>query len=190
MPDYEIRRATTATRRDGRRSLSAYEPLARGAKLLGEGRTHPGRSTQSRRAGQHDQRAPRAGSHGTAHDGVSNAGIALALVYPLVRCVQSILGRPARAGGKGENMKQRKPSIQSLETVTLEEAQAYIAFAHGDELEGAYALAWDRNRLDGSMSAPDDAEVHHALFLLCRALGKVAPSFDQMRVELRRRAAA
>ncbi len=87
-------------------------------------------------------------------------------------------------------MKQRKPSIQSLETVTTEEAQAYIAYAHGDELDGAYALAWDRNKLDGSVTAPDDAEVHHAMFLLCRALGKVAPSFDQMRVELRRRAAA
>jgi hypothetical protein len=87
-------------------------------------------------------------------------------------------------------MKQRKPSVASLETVTLDEAQAYIAYALGDELEGAYALAWDRNKLDGSIAAPDDAEVHHALFLLCRALGKIAPSFDQMRVELRRRAAA
>lgn len=187
MPDYAVRRATTATRREGRRSLSAYEPLARGAKLLGDGQ---GRSAQSRGTRQHVRHAPRAGSHGTAQTGDSNAGIALALVYPLVRSVQSILGRPARAGDKGEHMKQRKPSIQSLETVTLEEAQAYIAFAHGDELEGAYALAWDRNRLDGTLSAPDDAEVHHALFLLCRALGKVAPSFDQMRVELRRRAAA
>jgi hypothetical protein len=190
MPDYEIRRATTATRRDGRRSLSAYEPLARGAKQLGESQGHPIRSAQPRGALQMGRHAPRAGSHGTAHAGDSNAGIALALVYPLVRCVQCILGRPAKAGGKGENMKQRKPSIQSLETVTLEEAQAYLAFARGDELEGAHALAWDRNRLDGSVSAPDDAEVHHALFLLCRALGKVAPSFDQMRVELRRRAAA
>jgi len=187
MPDYAVRRATTATRREGRRSLSAYEPLARGAKLLGDGQ---GRSAQSSGTRQHVRHAPRAGSHGTMQTGDSNAGIALALVYPLVRRVQSILGRPARAGDKGEHMKQRKPSIQSLETVSLEEAQAYIAFAHGDELEGAYALAWDRNRLDGTLSAPDDAEVHHALFLLCRALGKVAPSFDQMRVELRRRAAA
>jgi len=190
MPDYEIRRSTTATRRDGRRSLSAYEPLARGAKVL-EGGTH-GRSAQSRGVRRHDRlpHASGAGSYGTAHGGASNAGIALALVYPLVRCVQSLMGRPARAGDKGAQMKQRKPSIQSLETVTTEEAQAYIAYAHGDELEGAYALAWDRNKLDGSVSAPDDAEVHHAMFLLCRALGKVAPSFDQMRVELRRRAAA
>jgi hypothetical protein len=188
MPDYEIRRATTATRRDGRRSLSAYEPLARGAKTLGEG--HHGRSAQSRGVRQHDRLPQGAGSYQTAHEGASNAGIALALVYPLVRCVHSSMGRPARAGDKGAQMKQRKPCIKSLETVAVEEAQAYIAYAHGDELEGAYALAWDRNRLDGSVSAPDDAEVHHAMFLLCRALGKVAPSFDQMRVDLRRRAAA
>ncbi len=87
-------------------------------------------------------------------------------------------------------MKKRKPSIKSLETVSLDEAQAYLEHAGGDELDAAYALAWDRNRLDGAMAAPDDAEVHHALFLLCRVLGKSAPSFDEMRVELRRRVAA
>ena len=37
---------------------------------------------------------------------------------------------------------------------------------------------------------PDDAEVHHAYFLLCRARGMLPPSFDEMRVELRRRVAA
>ncbi len=185
MPDYEIRRATTATRRDGRRSHSAYEPQARGSQLLTEG-YQAGRTAQSRGSRQRSWRPGGASAHGTAPVDASSAGIALALVYPLVRRVQRILG----AGGKGANMKQRKPSIRSLETVTLDEAQAYIAFARGDELDGAYALAWDRNKLDGSIAAPDDAEVHHALFLLCRALGKVAPSFDQMRVELRRRIAA
>jgi len=85
---------------------------------------------------------------------------------------------------------KRKPSIKSLETVSIEEAQAYLEYASGDELDAAYALAWDRNRLDGSISPPDEAEVHHALFLLCRARGKVAPSFDEMRIELRRRVAA
>ncbi len=74
--------------------------------------------------------------------------------------------------------------------MSLDEAVAYIDHAGGDELNAAYALAWDRNRLDGSHSAPDEAEVHHALFLLCRARGARAPSFDEMRVELRRRAAA
>ena len=85
---------------------------------------------------------------------------------------------------------KRKPSIKSLETVSPEEAAAYLEHAGGDELDAAYALAWDRNRLDGSHGAPDEAEVHHALFLLCRARGKEAPSFDEMRVELRRRLAA
>lgn len=85
---------------------------------------------------------------------------------------------------------KRKPCIKSLETVLPDEAVAYLEHAGGDELDAAYALAWDRNRLDGSRAAPDDAEVHHALFLLCRARGKNTPSFDQMRVELRRRVAA
>jgi len=85
---------------------------------------------------------------------------------------------------------KRKPSVSSLDTVSLDEATVYLEHAGGDELSAAYALAWDRNRLDGSHDAPDDAEVHHALFLLCRARGKHAPSFDEMRVELRRRAAA
>jgi hypothetical protein len=85
---------------------------------------------------------------------------------------------------------KRKPSIRSLETVTVEEATAYLDHAGGDEVSAAYVLAWDRNRLDGSLAPPDDAEVHHALFLLCRARGMMSPSFDEMRVELRRRAAA
>jgi len=85
---------------------------------------------------------------------------------------------------------KRKPSIKSLENVSLEEAVAYLEYARGDELNAAYELALDRARLDGSHAAPDDAEVHHALFLLCRARGKTPPSFDGMRVELRRRMAA
>jgi hypothetical protein len=86
--------------------------------------------------------------------------------------------------------KTRKPSVASLETVSLDEALAYLDYYGGDELGAASAIAWDRNRLDGSVEAPDDAEVHHALFLLCRALGKALPCFDEMRVELRRRVAA
>jgi len=85
---------------------------------------------------------------------------------------------------------KKKPSIKSLETVSLEEADGYLDAAGGDELTAAHALACDRNRLDGSHAAPDDAEVHHALFLLCRARGKHPTSFDEMRFELRRRAAA
>jgi len=82
---------------------------------------------------------------------------------------------------------KRKPSVGSLETVTLDEAMTYLEHSGGDELSAAIALAWDRNRLDGSQGAPDDPEVHHALFLLCRARGKHPPSFDEMRVALRRR---
>jgi hypothetical protein len=86
---------------------------------------------------------------------------------------------------------KRKPTVRSLQTVSLEEATAYLDYASGDELSAAHALAWDRNRLDGSLAPPDDAEVHHALFLLSRARGLYpATSFDEMRVELRRRAAA
>lgn len=84
----------------------------------------------------------------------------------------------------------RTPAIKSLDSVTLEEALAYLDASEGDELGAAFALATDRNQLDGSDEAPDDAEVHHALFLLRRARGMDAPSFDLMRVQLRRRAAA
>jgi hypothetical protein len=82
------------------------------------------------------------------------------------------------------------PIIASLETVSLEEALAYLDTAEGDELAAAYALAKDRNLIDGSSKEPDDAEVHHALFLLRRARGLSAPSFDLMRVQLKRRVAA
>ena len=120
--------------------------------------------------------------------GAWSAGIALALVYPLVR-------RARRAAGKHPTMAEgadmrKKPSIKSLETVSPEEAAAYLDHANGDELSAAYTLACDRNRLDCSIAPPDDAEVHHALFLLCRARGRRAPSFDEMRVELKRRVAA
>jgi hypothetical protein len=85
---------------------------------------------------------------------------------------------------------RKRPIIRSLDTVTSDEACAYLEWCGGDDLEAAFALATDRNRLDGSQSAPDDAEIHQALFLLCRARGLDAPSFDEMRVQRRRRAAA
>jgi hypothetical protein len=83
----------------------------------------------------------------------------------------------------------RNPAVTSLDTVTLEEALSYLDAANGDELGAAFTLAQDRNRLDGSAAAPDDTEVHHALFLLRRVRGLDAPSFDLMRIQLRRRAA-
>jgi len=82
------------------------------------------------------------------------------------------------------------PMIASLSTVSSAEAQAYLKQASGDEIAAAYELARHRNMLDGAKNPPDDTEVHHALFLLRRAQGLAAPSFDEMRVELRRRVAA
>jgi hypothetical protein len=82
------------------------------------------------------------------------------------------------------------PAIRSLQGVSLEEALRYLDTAEGDELTAAFELARDRNHLDGSNAEPDDAEVHHALFLLRRARGLDAPSFDTMRVQLRRLHAA
>lgn len=82
------------------------------------------------------------------------------------------------------------PIIRSLESLTLEEALAYLDSAEGDELSAAYSLAKDRNLLADDRNEPDEAEVHHALFLLRRARGLDAPSFDLMRVQLRRLIAA
>jgi hypothetical protein len=84
----------------------------------------------------------------------------------------------------------KRLTVNSLEKVSLEEALAYLDAADGDELGAAFTLAQDRNRLDGANNAPDAAEVHHALFLLRRARNLDAPSFDLMRVQLRRHVAA
>lgn len=82
-------------------------------------------------------------------------------------------------------------NIASLEYVSLEEALIYLDTANGDEILAAYELARHRNALEGAKhEEPDDAEVHHALFLLRRARGLAAPSFDLMRVQLRSRVAA
>ncbi len=78
------------------------------------------------------------------------------------------------------------PAISSVETLTLEEALSYMDIALGDELAAAFELARDRNLLDGGTTEPDETEVHHALFMLRRARGLAAPSFDSMRVQLRR----
>lgn len=189
MPDPQIRKAVTGHRREGRRSHSAYGSHARRIDVFeSNDRMVPVRAGARRRA---------LGDHAANANGWS-AGFALALVYPLMRGVRRAFGhvtatgatRPRQRDAEGAECMKRKPSIQSLETVSLEEAMAYLDHADGDELDAAYTLALDRNRLDGSHSAPDDAEVHHALFLLCRARGRHPPSYDEMRVELRRRVAA
>jgi len=79
-----------------------------------------------------------------------------------------------------------EPIIKSLEVLSLEEALQYLETAEGDELTAAIQLAKDRNVLDEADTEPDEAEVHHALFMLRRARGLDAPSFDLMRVQLRR----
>ena len=84
----------------------------------------------------------------------------------------------------------QRPMLSDLKSFTPELARAYMKASKGDELAAAIALAHDRNMLDGASDAtPDDAEVHHALFLLRRAQGLPAPSFDDLRVALRQRAA-
>lgn len=88
------------------------------------------------------------------------------------------------------NRMMKRTVIASLHTVSLAEALAYLDAADGDELTAAWELARDRNALDGSSSEPDDTEIHHAFFLMRRARGLDAPSFDQLRVQLKRRMAA
>jgi hypothetical protein len=184
MPEFQVRRDVVGARREGRRSLAAYNAQARGLRDFVN--SHRANRRSSRRLGSREA--------SFLHEPTADfsAGVALALVYPLFRWsrragARSLLSQSER--NAGASMK-RKPSIKSLETVTLDEANAYLDYARGDELTAAYELALDRARLDGSKAAPDDAEVHHALFLLCRARGKNPPSFDGMRVELRRRIAA
>jgi hypothetical protein len=109
------------------------------------------------------------------------SGVAFALLYSS--------SDDSRRSQRGEWMRTRA-AIKSLDSVSLEEALAYLDASDGDELGAAFALATDRNELDGSAEAPDDAEVHHALFLLRRARKLEAPSFDLMRVQLKRRVAA
>ncbi len=89
-------------------------------------------------------------------------------------------------------MRVGTPIVTTLDNLSLEQALAYLDTAEGDELTAAFDLARDRNDLDGAREdqEPDEAEVHHALFLLRRARGLNAPSFDLMRVQLRRLVAA
>jgi hypothetical protein len=183
MPDSRARKDVVG-RREGRRSLAAYEGHARGLQVLleeGKALRLPGTRGSARRVETR--------MHARARGGEAfSAAIALAIVFPLVRRLRRHrFSNDTRNEGAGM---KRKPSIKSLDTVSVEEATAYLEHCAGDELNAAYAIALERARLDGSRALPDDAEVHQALFLLCRALGKHATSFDEMRVELRRRLAA
>jgi hypothetical protein len=181
MPGHLVAHGETGGRREGRRSLAAYRSNARGGGI--------GPSSSERRKGS----AIRTRGRDRLEPGATSAGIALALIYPLLKIGRRVLGFTTtvqQRSSQGAGCMKRKPTIKSLQTVSLDEALAYLDHANGDELDAAYALASDRNRLDGSAFPPDDAEIHHACFLLCRARGLLPPSFDAMRVELRRRAAA
>jgi hypothetical protein len=80
--------------------------------------------------------------------------------------------------------------VNSLHSVSPSEANEYLTKARGDEVIAAFDLACDRLLLEGDNCEPDSTEVHHALFLLRRAVGKSAPSYDQLRLSLRRLQAA
>jgi hypothetical protein len=79
--------------------------------------------------------------------------------------------------------------INNLSSLSMDETQSYLSEANGDEITAAYALACDRNSLAGSNEPPDDTEVHHALYLMRRARGLEAPSFDSVRMMIKGRAA-
>lgn len=79
--------------------------------------------------------------------------------------------------------------IANLSTLSMAESNSYLKSADGDELTAAHALACDRNSLAGSTEAPDDTEVHHALYLMRRARGLGAPSYDSVRLMIKARAA-
>ncbi len=99
------------------------------------------------------------------------------------------LQTPSEESAKGVR-RMSMIAIHTLESVSIAEAEAYLDLAKGDEIAAAYQLAVDRNELDGSSEPPDETEVHHALFLLRRAQGLVAPSYDDTRFQLRQRQAA
>ncbi len=80
-------------------------------------------------------------------------------------------------------------NLSNLRSLSIDETQSYLSEADGDELTAAYALACDRNTLAGSTEPPDDTEVHHALYLMRRARGLDAPSYDSVRLMIKGRAA-
>src|SRR5258707_14161905 len=137
MPDSQIRRAVSGTRREGRRSHSAYGSQARGVRVLfGDDRVV--------RSGQ--PRGRKRGGTEETNVGAWSAGMALALVLPLVARARRVLsayagvgsGLPQRSGSEGTGCMKRKPSVRSLDTVSLDEAMAYLDHEGGDELSAAH----------------------------------------------------
>jgi hypothetical protein len=130
MPESQARRDVVGSRREGRRSLSAYNAQARGLRDL----------VESDRSGPPAPRARRVrAGRISGESGDFSAGVALALVYPLVwrsRLADAGSLLPQSSGDEGASMK-RKPSIKSLENVSLDEAVAYLDHSSGDELNAA-----------------------------------------------------
>src|SRR5271155_961124 len=140
------RKSVTVGRRSGRRSLAAYGPHARGTRIPAE----VGRLSVL-------QDAPVDVGVGF-RAGVFGAAAPLALIFPRagrgLRAMGARAGGSSRKGSEGTGCMKRKPTVRSLQTVSLEEATAYLDYSSGDELSAAHALAWDRNRLDGSLAPP------------------------------------
>ena len=133
--------------------------------------------------------AARGHTRSLAQDGIRDGSRAAS-----ARRGQSRPFRPftTRHGGAHE---PERPMLSDLKHLSTEQARAYLKVAKNDEVAAALMLAHDRNALDESLSglsghAPDETEIHHALFLLRRALGMSAPSFDALRVALRGRVRA
>jgi hypothetical protein len=72
--------------------------------------------------------------------------------------------------------------------LTPAEAVTYIHQNGNDELSAAEELAMDRALEAGETEEPDYVEIHHALFLITRALHRKCPSWDDTLLELKLRA--
>jgi hypothetical protein len=95
----------------------------------------------------------------------------------------------SEAIGGSARFRKRDSGVVPKATPSLSQALGYLTSAKGDEIAAAMALALDRNQAEGQERDPDEQEVHHALFLLRRARGLSAPSYDLLRWQLKRRVA-
>lgn len=77
--------------------------------------------------------------------------------------------------------------IRDVGSLSEAEALQYLDACEGDEVAAATLLASDRCSLARVAEPADEADVHHAMFLLRRARGLPSLSFDDLRVELRSR---
>ena len=145
-------------RREGRRSLRLTAARARGCVLFG------GESRVVRHGSGRAAAKPLA-----ARDRECSAGVALALLVPLLRRAPQAGhgGRSSRrqrsSEGAGHEEKAERPEPRA---VSLEEARAYLEHAGGDGSRQRTPLPGTETAWMARMLAPDDAEIHHALFCL------------------------